>query len=506
MHAGHRVAIATVLRTWGSSPRPMGSQLAVRSDGLFVGSVSGGCVEAAVIAAAQDVLATDRPQTLEFGVTDEDALEVGLACGGRIEVEVTVAEQPILERLEAGRATRTPACGILDRATGRWTLARPEPHHAPALASALRQALQTEIPVHVEVDGRALFVRPHLPPLRLVLVGAVHIADPLARMSMLAGYHPILVDPRQAFATAERFPGIPLRCAWPQDALPDLALDARTAVITLTHDAKIDDPALQCALASDAFYIGALGSRKTHAARRDRLALAGLPEAALDRIHGPVGLPIGSRAPADIAISILAELTARLRTGSARRVSAIVLAAGRSTRAGATNKLLHSIDGTSMLSRVVDAARFSRVHDVVVVTGHDAAAVEAELADRPVRRVHNAHYTSGMSSSIRAGIDAAADADAALILLADMPWVTSAHINALLEAFAPHEGPDIRVPTFAGRRGNPVLWSRAFFSSLRALEGDRGGKALLERHATDVREVPMTDDGVLRDVDTVVPA
>lgn len=500
---GHHVAIATVLRTWGSSPRPVGSQLAVRSDGLFVGSVSGGCVEAAVIAAAQEVLETGRPRTLEFGVSDDDALEVGLACGGRIELDVTAAEISFLEELEARRAARTAVCALLDRRSGRWSVETEGSQHEPSVGAALRRALQTDTPVHVEIDGRALFLRPHNPPLRLVLVGAVHIADPLARMSVLAGYRPIIVDPRLAFATGERFPGIEVRCQWPQEALPELALDTRTAVVTLTHDAKIDDPALQCALNSDAFYIGALGSRKTHAARRDRLARAGIPDPTLDRIHGPVGLPIGSRAPADIAISILAELTARLRTGPAHHVSAIVLAAGQSTRSGATNKLLHPVEGESMVSRVVDAARFSRVHDVVVVTGHDAPAVDAELRDRRVRRVHNARYTMGMSSSIRAGIDAVADADAALILLADMPWVTTAHINALLDAFAPQSGAPICVPVFENRRGNPVLWSRAFFSSLRALEGDRGAKALLERHAIDVREVCVADDGVLRDLDVV---
>src|SRR5690606_23658588 len=155
----------------------------------------------------------------------------------------------------------------------------------------------------------------------------------------LLGYAPIIVDPRAAFANPERFPGATVVCQWPQEALPALAIDARTAIVALTHDPKIDDPALACAVQSPALYIGALGSRKTHATRRARLLAAGHREADVARIHGPIGLPIGSRAPAEIAVSIVAQLTQRLRCGRMPRVAAVVLAAGKSTRMGGVNKL-----------------------------------------------------------------------------------------------------------------------------------------------------------------------
>jgi len=152
------------------------------------------------------------------------------------------------------------------------------------------------------------------PPLRLILVGAVHIAQPLARMGALAAYDVTVVDPREAFASDARFPDVSLVTAWPDDALRSLAPDARTALVTLTHDPKLDDPALHVALKSPCFYIGSLGSKKTHAARLERLTEAGFTEAEKARIHGPVGLSIGARSPAEIAISIMAEITERLRT------------------------------------------------------------------------------------------------------------------------------------------------------------------------------------------------
>jgi xanthine dehydrogenase accessory factor len=163
-------------------------------------------------------------------------------------------------------------------------------------------------------DGAEWFLNPFNPPLRLILVGAVHIAQPLAQIAGLAGYDVTLIDPRTSFASAERFPGMKLVTDWPDEAMTALAADARTAIVTLTHDPKLDDPALQVALASPAFYIGALGSKKTHAARVARLAQAGFAESEIARIHGPVGLSIGAKSPAEIAISIMAEITETLRT------------------------------------------------------------------------------------------------------------------------------------------------------------------------------------------------
>lgn len=163
-------------------------------------------------------------------------------------------------------------------------------------------------------DGAEWFLNPFNPPLRLILVGAVHIAQPLAQIAALAGYDVTLVDPRTSFASPERFPGMTLVTDWPDEAMTALAPDARTAIVTLTHDPKLDDPALKAALGSPAFYIGALGSKKTHAARVARLIEAGFAENDIARIHGPVGLAIGAKSPAEIAISIMAEITEALRT------------------------------------------------------------------------------------------------------------------------------------------------------------------------------------------------
>ena len=306
--AGLGVALATVVRTWGSSPRPAGSKLAVNERGEFVGSVSGGCIEGAVITEALDVIAGRRgPSVLEFGVGDATAWEVGLACGGKVSVLVEVMRPALVGELRAAR-TQGRAVALATKLDG--SAARILPAGAPEAAEPLRRD-------EAIVVGDEL-VEPHNPPLRLVVVGAVHVAHPLAEMATLAGFAVTIVDPRRAWATAERFPGLQLVTEWPDVALAALHLDARTAVVTLTHDPKLDDPALVVALRSPAFYIGCLGSQKTHAARRGRLAAAHeLDAATLDRLHGPVGLRIGSRTPAEIAISILGEVIAALRGAGA---------------------------------------------------------------------------------------------------------------------------------------------------------------------------------------------
>jgi xanthine dehydrogenase accessory factor len=195
-----------------------------------------------------------------------------------------------------------------DRVEGNLALAEP-------VVEAARDALRHDRSRTVEADGARFFLHAFNPPLRLVLVGAVHIAQPLSRMAALAGWDVTVIDPRGAFATEERFPGITLSDEWPDEAMAALAPDTRTAVVTLTHDPKLDDPALEVALRSPAFYVGALGSRKTHAARVGRLKEAGLDDAAIARIHGPVGLPLGGRAPAEIAVAILAQIVQALHTG-----------------------------------------------------------------------------------------------------------------------------------------------------------------------------------------------
>lgn len=220
----------------------------------------------------------------------------------------------LLSRLNAERAAGR-AVVLLTRLSDGEQHLWPEDAVPGALAEAARRALGTDETANLLLDGEAWFVEPHNPKLRLVIVGAVHIAQALAPMAPAMGFAVTIVDPRRAFATPERFAGVALSHDWPDEAMAALAPDARTAIVTLTHDPKIDDPALEAALASNAFYVGALGSRKTHAARLERLAAKGFDEAARKRIRGPVGLAIGALSPAEIAISIVAEIT-QVRRGA----------------------------------------------------------------------------------------------------------------------------------------------------------------------------------------------
>jgi xanthine dehydrogenase accessory factor len=299
LDAGRGVALATVVDTWGSSPRPKGSQLAVRDDGLFVGSVSGGCVEGKVVEAALEVMEGGH-RLLEFGVANEDAWEVGLACGGTVRIFVHVPSRPTLDAIKNAREVV-----VLTPLDGRpVTTGMPD---AGPLRDAAERAIATD--QAETVDG--VFVQAKTPPLSLVVIGAVHIAAPLTRIARELGYAVTVIDPRHGFARSERMPGV--LPEWPDEAMPKLSIGHRTAIVALTHDPKIDDVALEAALKSSAFYIGALGSKKTHASRLARLAELGFEADQLARIHGPIGLAIGAKSPAEIAISIAAEMTSLLR-------------------------------------------------------------------------------------------------------------------------------------------------------------------------------------------------
>lgn len=318
--SGHQtVAIATVTRTWGSAPRQAGSQMAVREDGAFVGSVSGGCIEGAVIGEAQSALQDGKTRNLKFGVTNEEAWAVGLACGGTIEVNVTpVTRAPERETIAALNAARDAHRAVVlatELASGRTQLVYPDKAGSGALADAAAKAARRDESSTVDADGSSWFLTVFNPPLDLAIIGAVHIAQPLARMASLADYAVRVIDPRTAFATQERFPNVALSHEWPDEALAARPLTARSAIVALTHDPKLDDPALTAALRSPAFYIGALGSRQTHARRLDRLKEHGFLDADLARIHGPIGLNIGARSPAEIAVAVLGQMTAVLRGG-----------------------------------------------------------------------------------------------------------------------------------------------------------------------------------------------
>ncbi|TCM80532.1 XdhC family protein [Rhodovulum steppense] len=310
--AGKGAVLATVIETWGSAPRPVGSLLAISGEGGMAGSVSGGCVEGAVIAEALEALGDGRPRLLEFGVSDDDAFAVGLACGGRIRVLVepvgAALPEALLADLVAARAARRALAYLVDTESWERRLAGPEDADlGPQIAERMRADRSG-------FEG-ACFVAIHNPPLRLAVIGAVHIAQPLVAMARLAGFAPVLIDPRPAFGSAERFPGETILDDWPDAALVAHGLDARTAVVTLTHDPKLDDPAILAALGSDVFYLGCLGSPRTHAKRVERLQAAGVPAERIARIHAPVGLDIGARSPAEIAVSIMAQIVATLRTG-----------------------------------------------------------------------------------------------------------------------------------------------------------------------------------------------
>ncbi len=309
---GKGVALATVIGTWGSSPRPVGSQLAIDDNGAFIGSVSGGCIEGAVIGEALQTLKDGKVRTLDFGVSDEQAWEVGLACGGNIKIFVEqAADKKILDRLENER----PIAQVTELKTGAFSLVTPRgvegslklPEEVVAKA---RQTIRDDVSRAVSEGETEYFIHVFNTPLRLAVIGAVHIAQALVPMAQLAGYEVTVVDPRGAFATEARFPGVKLSEDWTDDALNSYKPDARTAIVTLTHDPKLDDPALQVALKSDAFYIGALGSTRTHAKRVARLKEAGFSDEQIAKIASPVGLDIGAKSPAEIATSIMAEIVA----------------------------------------------------------------------------------------------------------------------------------------------------------------------------------------------------
>jgi xanthine dehydrogenase accessory factor len=316
------IALATVVRTWGSAPRKAGAKMAISGSGRISGSVSGGCVEGAVVEAAQEVLRDGRARLLAFGVADETAWEVGLACGGQIEVFVEPLDRVRLSMLVEGLAqeqqgyaltvVRGPEAllgkGVTAFADGARYVTLDEPYAAQSIALAEEA---NSVGVAALDDEGTVFVDVFRPPSVLVIVGGVHTAVALAEMAQIVGYKVIVIDPRRAFGSAERFPSVDrLIQAWPEEAFKMVTLNSSTAVVLLTHDPKIDDPALKIVLAGEAFYVGALGSRKTHAQRLARLAAYGLSEQQLQRIHAPVGLDIGAQEPAEIALAIMAEMVA----------------------------------------------------------------------------------------------------------------------------------------------------------------------------------------------------
>lgn len=301
-HAGGmKTALAIVTKTWGSAPRGVGSLMAIAEDGRFEGSVSGGCVEGTVVAEAQALVAKGGSKLLSFTVASEQAWEVGLACGGQIDIQIVALSGDIAsfcETVQQVISSRKSGTIDIDLKTGNLVF-----HDENQIDTLSSSETGIQLPV--------------TPKPRLLIVGAVHIAQHLAPMAADTGFDVTLIDPRAAFTESRDFGSATLVADWPDEVLARMVPDAHTAVVTLTHDPKIDDAALAPALESNAFYIGCLGSKKTHAARLGRLSDAGFDTAALARIHGPVGLDIGAKTPAEIAVSILSEIISVQRRGHA---------------------------------------------------------------------------------------------------------------------------------------------------------------------------------------------
>jgi xanthine dehydrogenase accessory factor len=316
------VALATVVQTWGSSPRRAAAKMALTSDGRIIGSVSGGCVENAVFEAGVESLKTNRPQLLHFGVADETAWEVGLACGGSMDIFVKPLDKNLFKELRSVIENEQQAVMITvirgpDEILGREVLIREDGHAlgTPGVLdqTALKLANETmsagvsrRVTLNEDVE---FFIEAILPSPTLIIVGGVHIAISLTSLAKTLGYRTIVIDPRKAWGNKERFPSVDqLIQAWPGDAFGQIKVTRSTAISMLTHDPKFDDPALKIALNSPAFYVGALGSKSTHTKRRGRLLFDGISEEQLSRLHAPIGLDIGSQTPEEIALSIMAEV------------------------------------------------------------------------------------------------------------------------------------------------------------------------------------------------------
>ena len=339
---------AVVVRTFGSAPRPEGAVLLHATDGRIAGSVSGGCVEGAAAEQIEHAWRTGKARVIRYGISDEQAWDVGLACGGTIDVLVepavpSAAVRAATESLGAGGLGAavvtplpvdsppadagphepgegaTPEPKLIVHADGRLDGSLGDPAQDATLVDAALEALKRGQSRTVELGGRSLFVEVFPVRPRLVIVGAVEVARTLVRLAKELGFETVVIDGRASFATRERFPDADqLIVGWPDEVADDIALGPNDAVAVLTHDVKFDEPAIVEALRRGARYVGAVGSRKTQSDRRQRLREAGVSDAALAELRGPVGLDLGGRQPAETALAILAEVVAERYGGTGR--------------------------------------------------------------------------------------------------------------------------------------------------------------------------------------------
>ena len=315
---GEKIAVATVVATRRSAPRPVGSKLGVSEGGELGGSVSGGCVENEVYGVAREILAGEPPRLLTYGISDDLALEVGLPCGGEIDVFVDAPDEAVLARLlqateREERAVHFTVLAGPDAGSELLVLEDGETAGAgPAeLAAHAAELIRGKDSRTLELEGRTVFADMVGPPPRLLVLGAVDTAEALCKVANMLGWRTIVADARGKFATPERIPSAgELIVGWPEDVLARVEPDHDTAVVVLTHEEKFDLPALTGALATEAFYVGAMGSRRAQERRRERLLEAGVDEGELERIFGPSGLDIGAHSPEETALSILAEILA----------------------------------------------------------------------------------------------------------------------------------------------------------------------------------------------------
>lgn len=342
------IAIATVLKTYGSAPRGVGGKLAVARDGRISGSISGGCVESAIIEEGVKLTEGSPPKILHFETSNESAWEVGLPCGGTIDVLLENLDrthyQFIKHCIDANQWAHTvTVVGSNDDSIGRKLSFDDQGNRVGAIAPEnktyeariLEAAGGMSESGQIELEeGVRLFVEAFPPTPTLILVGGVHIAIALVGFARILGFRTVVVDPRRTFGSAERFPNVDrLIQEWPEQAFENLELTSETSVVVLTHDPKLDDPALKRVLKSPAKYIGALGSNKTQAGRKQRLLEMGFGEEELARIHGPVGLDIAASSPEEIALSIITEIVALSHhSDSVLRVSDFALDAARTER------------------------------------------------------------------------------------------------------------------------------------------------------------------------------
>ncbi len=303
IHSGHELALAIVIETWGSAPRQAGAVMLVRDDSHIEGSVSGGCVEADVIETAKNSIETNQSFIKEFGVADETAFAVGLSCGGRIAVLIVPVNDeafpPVfLERIAAAVVGRNPLDLII-------SLENENRIHVEAIVPDTQSLSERETQYN---DSEHQLIWRFRPSYQIILIGAGHISQVLSRLASQVDFSVDVIDPRSMLATAERFPDVNTHIGWPQDLLPGMTMDAQTAMVTLTHNPEIDDSALLYALGTEAFYLGCLGSRRTHGTRCRRLESKGMSQQQLARLHGPAGIPLGGRGVSEIALAILAEI------------------------------------------------------------------------------------------------------------------------------------------------------------------------------------------------------